>query len=178
MALTVGIQPTRACVPEVLKSWSDRFEAVAAVTGVIEPEPADGLWRINIEHSYLGQLQSPFRLRGGGDCGFPFEKLMPGQRIFLLAYHAVPHHPNIVSTDGSSIWLLDSAGNITGDAQSAAPRSLATLADILAAIGLPDAAMAPPRTDQTVPGIILVLSAVLLVILRWGSRWGGVSQPT
>jgi hypothetical protein len=77
----------------------------------------------------------------------------------------VQHHPNRLNTGESFIWLLDGEGNVT-TAMNAASQGFRTLADILAAIGLPDTAMNRPPADVPPIGIILIGAAALLAVLR------------
>jgi hypothetical protein len=126
-----------------------------AVEGTVVSGPdADAEWGIHRDRTYAGSLPSPFRLNFTGPCGYDSDRLVAGQRFFLVTYRD-RIEPDRVDTGSAFIWLLDASGNVTDELNvnpvpGAERPDFATLTEILAGLGLPDTAVAIP-VDKALP---------------------------
>jgi hypothetical protein len=177
-------RPAAACVPEGAL-WSSDMPIEVAVRGTVVSGPdADSEWRIRIDRRYAGSLPSPFRLNFSGPCGYDTDRLVAGQRFFLVTYRD-RIEPERVDTSSAFIWLLDASGNVTGElnvnaAPGSEPPHFATLTEILAGLALPDTAVAiplgtappdtalepiPPPTAPGLSGYIFLAVAIGLIVI-------------
>jgi len=162
-------EPARACIAADNPAWSPELQPSRLTVGVVVNTVRDGgEWSVKIEHTYVGAgLQSPFRLRHGGNCSFNTvaEAILPGQR--LVTFEFSPNlEPDTVGTFGAIVWLLDAENNVIAWPSGEGAQGPATLDDLLATI--PNTAVAPTPRSPAVPaglGILLLTLALSLRIL-------------
>jgi hypothetical protein len=168
---TLGVSPAAACLAGGgVEPWPPRLPiSIAAEATVIQRVHPYGVLEMRLDRLYRGDLQSTFRLDTGGDCFVDQTRLNAGQRISFVVIDT----PTTPITAGD-VWFLDASGKITGwgstmfDPHS---RGYQTVKDLLAAMGLPDAAM-DARPDLRVLGLLLLGAAVAV----WFGRSNGSGQ--
>jgi hypothetical protein len=168
MALTVGIQPARACVGGPSFGVAP---AAVVLTGEIRSGPdSAGNRRIDVQRQYVGSVSSPLTLSASGLCNYERELLKPGQRVAIVT-STEPINGRRLDGSTTFVYLLDSDDAITFDLVGTTdsrgePLEFATLMDILTFLGLPDAAMSVPGTDITPIGLALIAISGLLFVSR------------